>query len=99
MSEYGEPLYWEKEGDLSAAARSFDGALAYAQKLGNPVQLWRSYAACGKLLKRKNESAAARDANRQGLDVVVRAASQLSDESLRDTLMASEEIRSLDAAT
>jgi tetratricopeptide (TPR) repeat protein len=86
------------EGSLDEAERELDTALQLAREIGNPPQIWKTYAALGELRRLQQRDADAADCFSQALSVVEDVASRLEDGELRATLLGSELVRSYRAA-
>lgn len=78
-------------GDLTGAEREIRVSLEAALPLGNPPQIWRSYAALGNVLSAQERPGEAQDAFASALAVIEDVASGLEDASTRETFLASAE--------
>ena len=87
------------QGDIGGAAQDLKTAMRLARDLGNPPQLWKSYAAMGELLSAQNKRAEAAQAFRHAETVLDTVANGLADESLRKTFLDSREVRSIRTKT
>ena len=81
---------WRLTGDIARAKKAWDEAedayrkaLAVAQPLGNPPQLWKSHLALGRLHEDLGRIDAARAAYRQAHAIVERVGASLTNEQLR----------------
>jgi tetratricopeptide (TPR) repeat protein len=79
-------------GDLSVAAAELKRALALARRIGNPPQLWKTFAAVAAVRQAEKHNAAAAHAYGDALAVVEAVASTLQDERLRATFLTSSHI-------
>ena len=76
-------------GRPAEAARELDLALQIARQVGNPAQLWKSYAAWGDLCMALGREQEARGSYRAAYGVIDRVAAALKDVSLRATFIGS----------
>jgi tetratricopeptide (TPR) repeat protein len=83
------------QGRLPEAEQELTAALGVAQEVGNPPQLWKTWAALGDLQRVQGNHEQARRAYREALTVIDDVASGLTDEHLRQTLLASREVQRL----
>ena len=81
--------------DFGGATQDLETAIRLAKDLGNPPQLWKSYAAMGKLMNAQNKNTEATQAFRHAVTVLDTVAHSLPDEALRKTFLASDEVRSI----
>jgi tetratricopeptide (TPR) repeat protein len=79
-------------GDLAAAEGELLAALEIAKEIGNPPQLWKTYAALGDLREKQDRAEDARAAYRDALSVIENVAAALTDESLRETFITSDAV-------
>jgi tetratricopeptide (TPR) repeat protein len=79
-----------KEADEELAA-----ALATAQEVGNPPQLWKTHAAIGELRHADGRPEEARRAYGEAFSVIERVAASLTDQRLRDTFLHSEHVETI----
>jgi tetratricopeptide (TPR) repeat protein len=86
------------EGSLDQAERELSDALERAIEIGNPPQIWKTYAALGELRSMQHRDADAADCYAQALSVVEDVAGKLEDSELRSTLLDSALVRSYRAA-
>jgi tetratricopeptide (TPR) repeat protein len=82
-------------GRLADAESEIEAALSVACEDGNPVQLWKTLAALGRVRQAQARDADAAAAFREAVAVVEGIAASLSDPGLRETLLASPQISSL----
>ncbi|MCH7910081.1 MAG: tetratricopeptide repeat protein [Candidatus Hydrogenedentes bacterium] len=80
-------------GDIGGATQDLETAIHLAKDLGNPPQLWKSYAAMGELMNAQNKNTEATQAFRHAGTVLDTVAHGLPDEALRKTFLASDEVR------
>jgi tetratricopeptide (TPR) repeat protein len=87
------------QGRMAAAEEELTTALEVAQQIGNPPQLWKSWAALGDLRRAQGDAEQACGAYREALTVIDGVAAGLTDEQLRQTFLASAEVQRIrDAA-
>jgi class 3 adenylate cyclase/tetratricopeptide (TPR) repeat protein len=84
---------WRLRGEIATARRQWDDAasalqeaLAIAQNIGNPTQLWKTQFALGGLYDARGKKDAARAAYRVARDVIERVKSGLQNPALRASL-------------
>ena len=85
-------------GGLSAAEAELRAALATAREVGNPPQLWKTWAAQGDLRRAQGEAEPACGAYQEALRVIDGVADALTDEQLRQTFMGSPEVQRIRTA-
>ena len=85
--------------EFGAATLDLETAIQLAVDLGNPPQLWKSYAAMGELLNAQNKRTEAMQVFRHGETVLDKVARGLTDESLRKTFLDSPEVQSIRVKT
>jgi tetratricopeptide (TPR) repeat protein len=68
-------------------------ALDVARDVGSPPQIWKTWLALGDLRELQGRSKEARQAYREAVAVVDEMASRLTDEELRQTFLASEQVQ------
>jgi class 3 adenylate cyclase/tetratricopeptide (TPR) repeat protein len=83
------------QGKLPEAEKELATVLEVAQRVGNPPQLWKTYAALGDLRKTQGRADDARAAYRDALAVIDGVAAGLSDESLKETFLDSEHVQGI----
>jgi tetratricopeptide (TPR) repeat protein len=84
------------QGKLAEAEAVLRKALALAQEIGNPPQLWKTYQALGVLYERQDKTDQARSAYASAIEVIEGVASRLQDQEIKRTFLAArpvEEIR------
>src|SRR5579872_3305204 len=81
------------QGRPAEAERELSMALQIAQQLGNPYQLWSTYAAQGDLGRAQGRAQDAREAYQAALAVVDGVAAALSDAPLRETFLTSAHVQ------
>ncbi len=93
---------WRLRGDIALARReldeaedAFQRALAVAREIGNPTQLWKTYAAVGHLHGARQRPDAAREAYRAARAVIERVEAGLREPALRASLAAAPAVRHL----
>jgi class 3 adenylate cyclase/tetratricopeptide (TPR) repeat protein len=80
-------------GGRSAQAQTeFAAALELAREVGSPPQIWKTHAAIGDGLLAEGRTQRARQAYREALNVIDGVAVGLTDEELRATFLASDEV-------
>lgn len=91
---------WRLKGEIAAARRQWDEAdgafrqaLAIAQAIGNPTQLWKTHLAFGQLQTERKELDAARQAYLAAREVIERVKASLRDPALRASLETAPAIR------
>jgi tetratricopeptide (TPR) repeat protein len=80
-------------GELAAAEGELLAALEIAKEVGNPPQLWKTFAALGELREKQGKVEDARSAYRDALSVIENVAAALTDESLRETFLTSDMVQ------
>jgi tetratricopeptide (TPR) repeat protein len=83
------------QAKLPEAEKELATALEIAQQIGNPPQLWKTYAALRDLRRAQGRLDDARQAYRDALAVIERVAAGLSDESLREPFLSSEHVQGI----
>jgi tetratricopeptide (TPR) repeat protein len=86
---------FHKQGEFMEAEKEFSKALAIAQEIGNPPQLWKTYIALGDLqhdLKKKDK---ALQAYHNAVLVIDKVAKELNDQMLKATFLNSEHVQSI----
>jgi tetratricopeptide (TPR) repeat protein len=83
------------EGGLDEAEQDLAVALELAHDVGNPPQLWKTYAALGDLRLAQGRAKEARQPYREALSVIDTVAASLTDEELRDTFLASNDVEQI----
>ncbi len=87
------------QGKLAEAEQEFTATLALAQEVGNPPQLWKTWAALGDLRRAQSGAEQAGAAHREALTVIEHVAGGLTDEQLRQTFLESRQVQRIrDAA-
>jgi tetratricopeptide (TPR) repeat protein len=81
------------QGQLAEAEWELDTALPIAQQLGNPCQLWRTYAARGDLRRAQGQVQDARTAYHSALAIIDRVAAALMEASRRQTFLTSPHVQ------
>jgi len=80
------------QGMLDEAEADIEMALAIAKEIGNPPQLWKTYAALGELRRAQGRNPEAREAFAEAIRVIDGVAETLEDASLRETLLSSAQV-------
>ena len=83
------------QGKLAEAEREIATALKVARQVGNPPQLWKTYAAWGDWQAAQRRPDEARRAYRNALSVIEEVAASLADQALKDTFLQSEHVQSI----
>ncbi len=93
---------WRLRGDIALARReldeaedAFQRALVVAREIGNPTQLWKTYAAVGDLHAARQRPDSAREAYRAARAVIERVEAGLREPALRAALAAAPAVRHL----
>lgn len=87
------------QGRLELADQELRTAVELARQVANPPQLWKTYVALGELRRAQGRTKDARQAYRDAYAVIKRVAAGLTDESLRETFLASDHVQGIrDAA-
>ena len=93
---------WRLRGEIALASRAWDEAeaslrqaLPIAHAVGNPTQLWKTYAALGRLYTDLKRPDAAWSAYRSAREVLDRMKSNVGDPALRETFASAPPIRDL----
>jgi tetratricopeptide (TPR) repeat protein len=81
--------------DLASAERELLIALEIAQRIGNPPQLWKAYAALGELRAAQGRADDARAAYAEALAVIDGVAAGLTDAELRETFLGSAHVQGI----
>ncbi|MFQ5962262.1 MAG: hypothetical protein ACE5MG_12780, partial [Candidatus Methylomirabilales bacterium] len=91
---------WRLKGEIALTRRQWDEAesalrqaLAIAEAIGNPPQLWKTHAALGRFYSERSKPEAARNAYEAARGVIERIAVNLSDPRLRASLESAPLIR------
>jgi tetratricopeptide (TPR) repeat protein len=77
------------------AERDLSDALQLALEIGNPTQLWKTWAALGEMHAAAGHDNDARSAFREALAVIDRIAGELSEDDLRRTFLDSRAVREI----
>jgi len=85
------------QGKLAEAEKEMATALQIAREIGNPPQLWKTYAALGDLRQAQGQTDDARHAYRDALSVIDGVAAGLEDESLKETFLSSNHVQDIRA--
>ena len=95
---------WRLRGEIALARRELDEAeeafrqaLAIAEAIGNPTQLWKTHAALGRLLAARQRPDAAGEAYRAARAVIERVKAGLRDPVLRASLVEAPAVRHVTA--
>ena len=80
-------------GEFEGAADALRYGLEKARTLGNPSQLWKSWAALGRMHSAVGADEEALKAFQQALAIVERIAEGLPDDSLREVLLRSRPVQ------
>ena len=83
------------QGRLRESDRELAIALAVAQAVGNPPQLWKTYVATGDLQQTQGKADDAKQAYRDAAGVIEAVATGLDDESLKNAFLNSSEVRTI----
>ncbi|MBI3800259.1 MAG: tetratricopeptide repeat protein, partial [Deltaproteobacteria bacterium] len=83
------------QGRLVEAEAVLQKALALAQEVGNPPQLWKTYQALGELYGRQGAIDQARSAYASALEVIEAVASRLQDQEIKQTFLAAKPVQEL----
>jgi tetratricopeptide (TPR) repeat protein len=83
------------QGKPDEAERELEEALRVAREIGNPAQLWKTFAALARLRRAQGREDDALAAYHEATSVIERVAAGLSDPALRETLLASPQVSSL----
>jgi tetratricopeptide (TPR) repeat protein len=81
------------EGNLPEAEKQFATALAELESYPAPLVAWKTYATVGRLKLQLGDPSSAREAFAKAMEIVNSIAANVSDESLRTTLMDSAAVR------
>jgi tetratricopeptide (TPR) repeat protein len=82
-------------GQAAEGERDVEVALAIAQDIGNPPQLWRTYVALGDLRKAQGRVEDAKAAHAEALAVIDSVAAGIEDEALRGTFLSSPHVQGI----
>ena len=85
------------QGKLSEAQQELATALEIAKEIGNPPQLWKTYVALGDLCQAQGQTEDARKAYGDALAVIDGVAADLTDVSLKETLLNSDHVQEIRA--
>ncbi|UCE55630.1 MAG: hypothetical protein JSV31_09340, partial [Desulfobacterales bacterium] len=80
---------------LEKARKELSIALSVAVRVGNPTQLWKTYAVLGDLLQVRDQLDDAHRAYGDALSVIEGVAAELQDKSLRDTFLSSHYVQEI----
>jgi class 3 adenylate cyclase/tetratricopeptide (TPR) repeat protein len=83
------------QGKLDEADAEIEMALAIAKEIGNPAQLWKTYAALGELREAQGRANEVKQAYGEAVSVIESVASALEDESLRETFLSSPHVQGI----
>jgi tetratricopeptide (TPR) repeat protein len=83
------------QGKLEEAEQELSIALEVAQRIGNPPQLWKTYAVLGDLLQQQDQPDDAQKAYGDAFAVIEGVAAGLKNQSLRDTFMNSQHVQEI----
>lgn len=83
------------QGKLAEAEALLHKALALAQEIGNPPQLWKTYQAFGELYERQGARTQARTAYASALEVIDRVASRLQDQEIKQAFLSARPVREI----
>lgn len=83
------------QGKLDEAEQELSVALEVAQRVGNPPQLWKTYAALGDLQQAQRRPNEAHGAYAEALVVIDEMATSLKDQSLKDTFLDSSSVQAI----
>lgn len=86
-----------EKGKLAEAEKEIETALAIANEIGNPPQLWKTYTALGDLRKAQGRAEDASAAYIDAIAVVERVARELEDDALRDVFLNSPHVQTIRA--
>jgi hypothetical protein len=93
---------WRLRGEIAFVSRAWDEsetalreALAIAERVGNPTQLWKTHAALGALYGAVRRPEASSKAYRSAVEVVDRIKASVDDPKLAETLASARPIREL----
>jgi class 3 adenylate cyclase/tetratricopeptide (TPR) repeat protein len=87
------------QGKLAEAEEEVSAALTLAVEVGNPPQLWRTHEALGELRRAEGRPDDARQAYENALEVIESVGARLKDTRLRESLLRSEHVKRISAAT
>jgi tetratricopeptide (TPR) repeat protein len=83
------------QGRLAEAEAMLQKALALAQELGNPPQLWKTYQALGELYEKQGATGQARSAYASAIEVIEEVARRLQDQELQQTFLAARPVQKI----
>jgi len=72
-----------------------DYALEMAQRVGNPTQLWKTYAVLGELCEAEGRSDDARGAYDDAISVIKKIADGLKNRPFKETLLGSQQVKDI----
>jgi tetratricopeptide (TPR) repeat protein len=84
-------------GRLQEAEEALRKALTVALEIGNPPQLWKTYAALGELHERQGESGRMRSAYTSALQGIEGVAERLNNQELKQTFLSAHPVRAIRA--
>jgi len=84
-----------KQGEYMEAEKEFSKALAIAQEIGNPPQLWKTYIALGDLRQAQKKKGEALQAYHNAMNVIETVAKGLKDQSLKKSFLNSDHVKSI----
>ena len=85
------------QGQLAGAEQEILTALQVAQRVGNPPQLWKTWAALGELRQAQGRSDDARQAYGNAVSVIDHVAEGLTDDRQRETFLGSHHVQEIRA--
>jgi class 3 adenylate cyclase/tetratricopeptide (TPR) repeat protein len=83
------------QGRRAEAEAVLQKALALAQEIGNPPQLWKTYQALGELYEHQGATDRARSAYATALEVIEGVASRLQDQEIKQTFLSARPVQEI----
>jgi len=83
------------QGNIASAGEFLAKAIALAEEIGNPPQLWKTYTAIGDFHSLAGQTEPAAIAYRQALQAIEETASQLQSEQVKDTFLTAKPVQEI----
>jgi tetratricopeptide (TPR) repeat protein len=83
------------QGKLAEAEAVLQKALALAQEIGNPPQLWKTYQALGELYERQGATDQVQAAYASAIEVIEGVASRLQNQEIKQTFLSARSVQEI----